>query len=90
MRSLWRRRFSWPKTHLPGASPRCHPNCAAPSAAWKRLTIKREPLDAAIRPTRAAARAVIFDLIEGRYDLDRLHSSLGYRGPADYETAHAA
>lgn len=29
-------------------------------------------------------------VIEGWYNLHRLHSSLGYRSPADYETALAA
>jgi transposase InsO family protein len=53
-------------------------------------TIKRELLDTTTRPTRAAARTAIFDFIEGRYNLHRLHSSLGYLSPADYETAHAA
>ncbi|MFB7286780.1 hypothetical protein [Actinacidiphila glaucinigra] len=43
-------------------------------------------------PNRAAARPVIFDFIEieSWYILHRLHSSLGYRSPAEYETAHAA
>ncbi|WP_443032906.1 IS3 family transposase [Streptomyces sp. DH10] len=36
------------------------------------------------------ARTAIFDFIEGWYNLHRLHSSLGYRSPADYETALAA
>jgi transposase InsO family protein len=29
-------------------------------------------------------------VIEGWYNLHRLHSSLGYRSPAEYETALAA
>ncbi|MBT2368893.1 IS3 family transposase [Streptomyces sp. ISL-10] len=41
-------------------------------------------------PSRAAARTAIFDFIEGWYNLHRLHSSLGYRSPAEYETALAA
>jgi transposase InsO family protein len=49
-----------------------------------------ELLDTAAWPSRAAARTVIFDFIEGWYNLHRLHSSLGYRSPADYETAFAA
>ncbi|MCX5317750.1 integrase core domain-containing protein [Streptomyces sp. NBC_00154] len=53
-------------------------------------TIKRELLSTAARPSRAAARTAIFDFIEGWYNLHRLHSSLGYRSPADYETALAA
>ena len=41
-------------------------------------------------PSRAAARTAIFDFIEGWYNLPRLHSSLGYRSPVEYETALAA
>ncbi|WP_405521563.1 IS3 family transposase [Streptomyces canus] len=41
-------------------------------------------------PSRAAARTAIFDFIEGWYNLHRLHRSLGYRSPAEYETALAA
>ena len=53
-------------------------------------TIKRESLDTTAWPSRAAARTAIFDFIEGRYNLHRLHSSLGYLSPADYEAALAA
>ncbi len=35
---LWWRRFSWSKTHLPGASPCCQPNRRAPATGWKELT----------------------------------------------------
>lgn len=51
---------------------------------------KRELLDTAAWPSRAAARTVTFDFIEGWYNLHRLHSTLDYRSPADYETARAA
>ncbi|MDQ0688920.1 transposase InsO family protein [Streptomyces achromogenes] len=47
-------------------------------------------LDTRARPSRAAARTAIFDFIEGWYNLHRLHSSLGYRSPVEYETALAA
>ncbi|MET8572949.1 DDE-type integrase/transposase/recombinase [Streptomyces sp. NPDC004783] len=53
-------------------------------------TIKRELLSVISWPGRAAARTAIFDFIEGWYNLHRLHSSLGYRSPAAYETALAA
>ncbi|MCD9880863.1 IS3 family transposase [Streptomyces guryensis] len=53
-------------------------------------TIKRELLDTRTWLSRAAARIAIFDFIEGWYNLHRLHSSLGYRSPAEYETALAA
>jgi transposase InsO family protein len=41
-------------------------------------------------PSRAAAHTAIFDFVEGWYNLHRLHSSLGYRSPAEYETALTA
>ncbi|WP_327170171.1 IS3 family transposase [Streptomyces sp. NBC_01336] len=53
-------------------------------------TIKRELLGTSAWPSRAAARTAIFDFIEGWYNLHRLHSSLGYLSPAEYETALAA
>lgn len=53
-------------------------------------TIKRELLDMSVWPSRAAARTVIFDFIGSWYNLHRLHGSLGYRSPAEYETALAA
>ncbi|GGP56616.1 integrase core domain-containing protein [Streptomyces melanogenes] len=53
-------------------------------------TIKGELLDTRTWPSRATARTAIFDFIEDWYNLHRLHSSLGYRSPADYETALAA
>ncbi|MEV5508849.1 IS3 family transposase [Streptomyces orinoci] len=41
-------------------------------------------------PSRAAARAAIFEWIESWYNLRRMHSSLGHRSPAGYEAALAA
>ena len=35
--------------------------------------------------TRADARAAIFEFIEVWYNRERLHSSLGYLAPMDYE-----
>lgn len=48
-------------------------------------TLKTELLYREAWPTRAAARRGIFEYIEGFYNRRRLHSSLGYRSPADYE-----
>ena len=60
-------------------------------------TIKRELIDTRAWPTRAGLRSAIFDYIEGWYNTRRLHSSLGYLSPANYEAtirketaAHAA
>ncbi|WP_236711070.1 IS3 family transposase, partial [Streptomyces sp. 150FB] len=49
-------------------------------------TIKGELLNHTRWPSRAAAHHAIFEFIEGWYNLHRLHSSLGYQSPADYET----
>ncbi|MFI1282778.1 IS3 family transposase [Streptomyces sp. NPDC020858] len=39
--------------------------------------------------TPAAARTAIFEYIEGWHNTRRLHSSLGYQSPAEYETTAA-
>ena len=70
-----------------GRTGQCWDNALAESFF---ATIKRELLNTTTWPTRAAARTAIFDFIEGWHNLHRLHSSLGYLSPADYETAHAA
>ena len=70
-----------------GRTGQCWDNALAESFF---ATIKRELLDTSSWPSRAAARTAIFDFIEGWYNLHRLHSSLGYRSPAEYETALAA
>ncbi|WP_327424614.1 integrase core domain-containing protein [Streptomyces sp. NBC_01230] len=70
-----------------GRTGRCWDNALAESFF---STIKRELLDTAVWPSRAAAHTAIFDFIEGWYNLHRLHSSLGYLSPADYETALAS
>ncbi len=71
--------------HAGGVNP-----CLAPTASSRYLSFsERELLGTAAWPSRAA-RTAIFDFIEGWYNLHRLHSSLGYRGPAEYETALAA
>ncbi|MFI1386337.1 IS3 family transposase [Embleya sp. NPDC020886] len=41
-------------------------------------------------PSRAAARADVFEYVESWYNLRRLHSSLDYRSPVEYEAALAA
>nr|WP_237528871.1 IS3 family transposase [Streptomyces sp. SID5770] len=52
-------------------------------------TLKNELSDNRPWPSRAAARTAIFEWIESWYNVHRLHSSLGYRSPAEYETALA-
>src|SRR5271166_3283050 len=48
-------------------------------------TIKRELIDTRSWPTRAGLRRAVFEYIEGWYNTQRLHSSLGYVSPAQYE-----
>jgi putative transposase len=45
-------------------------------------TIKRELIDTRPWPTRAGLHRAVFEWIEGWYNTRRLHSSLGYRTPA--------
>ncbi|NEA60940.1 IS3 family transposase [Streptomyces sp. SID13666] len=52
--------------------------------------MKREVLGTVAWPSRVAVRTAIFEFIESWYNLHRLHSSLGYLSPAEYETALAA
>ncbi|HEX9505642.1 MAG TPA: IS3 family transposase, partial [Acidimicrobiia bacterium] len=39
-------------------------------------------------PTRAGLKRALFEYIEGWYNTRRLHSSLGYCSPAEYESIH--
>ena len=50
-------------------------------------TIKRELIDRRPWPTVAGLHRAVFDWIEGWYNTRRLHSSLGYLSPAQYEPA---
>ena len=51
-------------------------------------TIKRELINDRAWPTRAGLHRAVFDYIEGWYNTRRLHSSLGYLSPAEYELTH--
>jgi transposase InsO family protein len=48
-------------------------------------TIKRELIDRQQWPTRTGLHRALFEYIEGWYNTRRLHSSLGYCSPAEYE-----
>lgn len=50
-------------------------------------TLKRELIREGKYATRDEAKKAIFEWIEVFYNRQRLHSSLGYRSPADYEAA---
>jgi transposase InsO family protein len=51
-------------------------------------TIKRELIDTRAWPTRAGLHRAVFEYIEGWYNTRRLHSTLGYLSPAQYEMLH--
>ncbi len=48
-------------------------------------SLKTELIDCQSWPTRAHARRAVFDYIEVFFNRQRLHSSLGYLSPAEYE-----
>ena len=52
-------------------------------------TLKTELVHGERFETRAAARAAVFDYIEAFYNPRRLHSTLGYRSPANFEREHS-
>jgi transposase InsO family protein len=61
----------------------CYDN-AAMESFWS--TLKHELIYRRSFQTRAEARQSIFEFIEVFYNRQRLHSSLGYRSPIDFET----
>ena len=61
----------------------CYDN-AAMESFWS--TLKHELIYRRHFKTRAEARQAIFDFIEVFYNRQRLHSSLDYRSPVDFET----
>ena len=52
-------------------------------------TLKKELVHHEVYETRTEARASLFEYIEVFYNRERLHSSLGYVSPTDFETAAA-
>ena len=48
-------------------------------------TLKAELVSGLRFPSRRAAKTAIFEYLETFYNTRRLHSSLGYRSPADFE-----
>ena len=61
----------------------CYDN-AAMESFWS--TLKQELIYRRQFKTRDEARQAIFDFIEVFYNRQRLHSSLDYRSPLDFET----
>ena len=48
-------------------------------------TLKAELVSRIKFPSRQAAKSAIFEYLEAFYNTRRLHSSLGYRSPTDFE-----
>jgi putative transposase len=53
-------------------------------------TLERELLDRTRFQTQAEARMAVFEWIEGWYNPQRRHSSIGYLSPNEFERRHAA
>ena len=53
-------------------------------------TLKLELVDRYTWPTRRQARTAIFEFIEGFYNRQRRHPTLGYRSPAEFEARYHA
>ena len=68
-----------------GRKGQCWANAVAESFF---ATIERELIDARGWQTRDGLRHAVFDYIEGRYNVRRLHSSLNYCSPAEGESIH--
>ena len=60
----------------------CYDNAVAESAF---RTIKEEGIGQSVPETQEAARALVFSFIEGFYNTERLHSTLGYVTPIEFE-----
>lgn len=60
----------------------CYDN-AAMEAFWS--TLKREALEESSDWSRDRVRRVIFEYVESHYNRSRLHSSLDYQSPVDFE-----
>ena len=68
-----------------GRKGQCWDNAVAESFF---ATIKRELIDTRSWPTREGLRHAVFDYIESWYNVQRLHSSLNYCSPAEWEALH--
>jgi transposase InsO family protein len=60
----------------------CYDN-AAMEAFWS--TLKREAMAPSATWSKERVRRELFEYIEGHYNRSRLHSSLGYQSPVDFE-----
>jgi transposase InsO family protein len=53
-------------------------------------TLKTELVGERVFKTRGEATQAVFEYVEAFYNQKRLHSSIGYRSPADFEAIHRA
>ena len=81
-----------PETQGPGRRVGTVQSLSRPRQCWDNAvaesffaTLKEELVHRQTFPTRAAARRAIFEFIEVFYNRGRLHSTLNYRTPAEYE-----
>ena len=82
---------AWLTTHAMRQSMSGTGNCydnAPMESYWH--SMKVEELHGQNFATRAAAKHCVFEYIEGWYNTTRLHSSLGYRSPAQFERERLA
>ena len=64
----------------------CYDN-AAMEAFWS--TLKREAMAESSTWSKDRTRRELFEFIEGDYNQSRLHSSLGYQSPVDFENQNS-
>ena len=64
----------------------CYDN-AAMEAFWS--TLKREAMTQSATWSKDRVRRELFEYIEGHYNQSRLHSSLGYQSPVDFENQNS-
>jgi putative transposase len=64
----------------------CYDN-AAMEAFWS--TLKREAMAPSATWSKDRVRRELFEYIEGHYNQSRLHSSLGYQSPVDFENQNS-
>jgi transposase InsO family protein len=65
----------------------CYDNAAMES--WNH-SLKVEVIHGERFATRASAKSQVFDYIEVYYNRQRLHSTLGYKSPEEFELSHVA
>ena len=65
-----------------GRGKTCYDNAVAESFF---ATLKKDLINRYSWPTRLDAQQAVFDFVERWYNRERMHSTLGYVSPAEYE-----